>query len=351
MPLYAKYRSSTGEVVPVQWGAEAAIEPLLVKNGNGRSEQLELGVSLKEETYPVKFFLVSHEGTPVILAEQPTVFEVLTSEERALAVQAAFLGRVYVELFKFLGVSPALLHVHDRMLFLAEVARANDIEFFKKMGSRSIHERTQLIFSWYPHEVTTTPLRYYAFALAKYIGEEMVPSWAVSDGKVYMATRLAERALVVVGLCAEHKEVLRRLLLPKFCCKIISILGSPDPEFWKSASLQAKEAAHKESVTKITPEELFTIATQRKEDLNAYLATHTGAGFSDTTRLTVGLVDMLVNFKEQGILADEKLLMWICGDRDREYQTPWLAMQKTAPGLGMNVLVGGFISLFAHFPK
>ncbi|MDD4894323.1 MAG: hypothetical protein PHW54_03310, partial [Candidatus Omnitrophica bacterium] len=336
MPCYAYHKDSNGNWHPIDWNKQEGVDPLIVKI-DGRNEQLKVKVELKNRTYTVYFYIAQRNGIPVLLAYQYQAdnFNLLYPEEPQGVIQFAFMGKVFVELFKVFGVAPEIIRLNEPQLLFVEVARQNDIDVFNLNGKKSIYSDMKVVLTTHTPERVALPVYDNVWWLKQHIGEEMVPSWIVRDGKVDMARRLAERAFVINGVSNEHKNVTKLTVLPEFANKTTAILNGSDPKIWKSRQLQEKEIERKAQGKEITGEDLFAAGQSVKKELNEYLNNVLGFGFADLDRPLVGLVRRLVAYKEQGILFG--IINRITGDRDKLYDTP----QGRLNGLGMNLLVGG----------
>ncbi|MFH1397019.1 MAG: putative PEP-binding protein, partial [Candidatus Omnitrophota bacterium] len=332
IPIYEHYVDQDGNYIGLDWDNEKGVVPLYAIR-KGARKQLRLNVNFNGDDYSARIYQILVDGTFILGVRQPEIYYGIYPSEPGKVKQMAFLARVFIELFKYIGLAPDILRLNEPQLFFVLPAIENDINFFRKKGKESIYEKIELIVTTHTPEAAALPVYPDVSWLKHHIGADLVPDWSIRDGRLDLARRLAEnpKVKVIFAVSQEHAEVTKLAVLPEFKDKILGITNGSDPRLWKSPELLQLEM----ETSAVTGRQLFDIGQIAKSKLNLFLLKEVGRGFADINKLLAGLVRRFVEYKEQMILFD--ILPFITGDKDKKYKTPW----GEDCGLGMNLLVGG----------
>lgn len=335
MPLYDNYKTPDGSVNKIDWDNEAGIEPMIC---NGKPLEVLVKFNDDKEEHMVKVYVVNRNGTPVFMLRCPEIFNVLYPSDEGVKVrQFAFMGKAVIALFDKIydmygeNAKIDILRLNEPQLAFVEVSRQNYVSLNKGTVKSKVWSKCKIVMTTHTPEDAALP-RYNTEWVKRHVGSDSVPC---PYDQFNLAFYLAEYAKAINAVSDEHALVTTLKVLPGR--DVQGIVNGSDSNQWKTRALLDLERI--KGREEVTGEDLFQIGNQSKERMNAYLGKNFGAKFDDTSRVTVGLVRRFVEYKEQQILLP--MVEWICGDKNQDYDTPWLGENARRKGLGMNLLVGG----------
>lgn len=355
LPVTPRYFTLNGN--PVDWESQVREKPFMIYNNAGQIEHLAFNVDFNGGSYPVRIYWANTNGVLSLAIESAegvsdgqdiskNKFRTLYPSGDEQDIQMAFFARAFVETMKKLGIRPDLVRLSEGQLFFTSVAMDNDVNFFKNAnsGEKSVFENTEVVFTTHTPELAALPKweRMDVGHLWELVGKDLVPDsvidksdpnrWVVNAAKI-----LAEKAVIINSVSFEHKDVTVQEILPDSADKVVAIQNGSDPRQWYSPALM--DLVNAVGIHGVQGKQLFDIVKQNKQQLNEHLKAKYGKEFSDPDLMLVGLVRRLVEYKAQGMLIP--MAKWIVGDKDTDYDTPWLGEGVKSKGLGSNILIGG----------
>jgi len=355
LPVTPRYFTLNG--APVDWERQVKEKPFMIYNNAGQIEHLAFNVDFNGGSYPVRIYWANTNGVLSLAIESmegvsdgqdisKNKFRTLYPSGDEQDVQMAFFARAFVETMKKLGIRPDIVRLSEGQLFFTSVAMDNDVNYFKNANSseKSVFENTEVVFTTHTPELAALPKweRWDVGHLWSLVGRDLVPDSVIDKSDpdrwvVNAAKTLAAKAIIINSVSREHQDVTIQEILPDSANKVVAIQNGSDPRQWYSPALEA--LVDEVGIHGIEGEQLFNIVKQNKQQLNEHLRKKYGKEFTDPDLMLVGLVRRLVEYKAQGMLIP--MAKWITGDKDTDYDTPWLGEGEKRKGLNSNILIGG----------
>lgn len=367
VPRYAKVK---GQSTPYAWPHPNA--KILQKDG----QDLMFNVELNGKSYPTKIYVVMEGKTPVLLIDQPDIFdERYTGDAEQRLRQYFFFGKAMVELCKATGINPDLLRLNEAQLAPA-IMEVRKHQAKMREDIQKLLLDTKIISTNHTQERAALPHYANRDWVEKILGKDAIPedAWTLlpsthpivisenpgylgksieKDGNTYyqfldLARYMFDQSDAVNFVSKEHGRVMTTHIARSVYAdeqlpdavkkKLFTITNGSARGRWTSAALRNRRQAHVDAVQtidEVTGKEIIEARGETKKVLNTYLKENNFKNFSDTNRPLIALTRRHVEYKEIGTLLP--LIEWMCGDPAKEFTING----KTAKGLGANVLIGG----------